>query len=170
MNKELADLECRSCGRYVGLVSRCPYCDAVTAVAVMQRRMKLLSLILVVAGVGFLYLMTFSRDVQTLEIGDIRPVMNYASARVAGRVVRRPYISRTDGNISYLSLLVDDGTGLLRVLARNDVAFEIVDGDNMPGKGDSINVSGRLSVNGDGAPKLQVLVAEQISKMVEEPE
>lgn len=168
MSKEAVDRGiCHDCGRYIGEVSRCPYCEAVTAIAVMRRRMKLIALTLIVIGMGFLYLMSINRNVQSMAIGDIKPIMNHAPVRVVGRVVRRPYISRADGQISYLSLLIDDGTGQLRLSAENDIALRIVDGTNMPSKGDSIDVTGCLSIKGDGTPQLQILTAEHISRVVD---
>ena len=153
---------CPDCGRYVGPVSQCPYCDGVIDVTSSRRRMKILALTLVIAGLAFLYLMAVNRDIRVVVISDITPMMNYAPVRVVGKVVRQPYVAKDDGVVNYLSFLVDDGTGSLRVSAQGDVAVAIVGSGKVPRKGDYIEVSGRLSVKGDGSCKLRVLMAEQV--------
>ncbi len=159
---------CPDCGRYIGPASRCPYCDGIASATVVRRRMKIAALTLVVAGLLFLYMMAVNREIKLVVINDITPMMNYAPVRIAGKVVRQPYVSKNDGVVNYLSFLVDDGTGSLRVSAQGDVAGKIINADKLPHKGDSIEVSGRLSVKGDGSRKLRILMAEQVVEMNDE--
>jgi cytochrome c-type biogenesis protein CcmE len=161
-NKEENTELCPDCGRYAGPVSKCPYCAGVTDVAGIRRKMKVATVTLVVAGLAFLYLMAVNRDIDVVAINTITPMMNYAPVRVAGKVVRTPYISKAAGKVTYFSFLVDDGSGSLRVSARGTVAAEIVDSGILPHKGDKVDVSGRLSAKGNENYKLQILAAEQI--------
>ncbi len=163
MSSEIVDRElCPDCGRYVGPVSRCPYCDGVTAVTASRRRMKILALTLVIAGLGFLYMMAINHDINLVAINEITPMMNYAPVRVAGKVVRQPYVSKDEGVVNYLSFLVDDGSGSLRVSAQGKVAVALVASEKVPHKGDYVEVSGRLSVKGDGSCRLRILMSEQV--------
>lgn len=164
MKNDIENTElCPDCGRYVGPVSRCPYCDGVTSITVVRRRMKILALTLVVAGMAFLYLMAVNRDIKLVNINEITSMMNYAPVRVEGQVVRQPYVSKNEGVVNYLSFLVDDGSGSLRVSAQGDVAVAIISSGKMPHKGDHVDVSGRLSVKGDGSCKLRILTAKQVT-------
>ena len=153
---------CPVCERYVGPVSRCPYCDGVIDITAARRRMKIAALTLVIAGLAFLYLMAVNRDIRVVAISDITPMMNYAPVGIVGTVVRQPYVAKSDGVVSYLSFLVDDGTGSLRVSAQGAVAVAVVESGKVPHKGDHVEVSGRLGVKGDGTCKLRILMAEQV--------
>lgn len=154
---------CPDCGRYAGPVSRCPYCDCVMEITTTMRKMRILAFTLVIAGLAFLYLMAVNRDIELVAIKDITPMMNYAPVRIAGKIVRQPFVSKNEGKIDYISFLVDDGSGSLRVSAQGDVAIAISAPDKIPHKGDFVEVSGRLSVKGDGSRRLRILTVTGIT-------
>jgi len=153
---------CPSCERFIGPVGMCPYCGSDSA---RPRSLKILQTAAVVlAGVGllFLYVMARYREVPLVQIGDITPLMNYATVRVAGTVDRKPYVSKRKGKVDYVSFLVDDGTGALRVSADREVARMLVARDLLPQRGQRVDVTGRLSVTADGRQKLRIQSAGQV--------
>lgn len=151
------DGNCKACGRFQGAVLTCPYCGWVADDAVPRRRLRLVAAALAVCGLTLLYIMAWVGSPEQVSIGSIGPRMQYASVRVCGKVTRKPYISGQSNGVDYVSLLINDGSGSLRAMARGPVACAIVAGDRLPRKGETVEVGGRLSVSADGARNLRIL-------------
>jgi hypothetical protein len=148
---------CKACGRFQGAVLTCPYCGWVADDAALRRRLRLVAVGLALCGLALLYAMARLRPSEQVAIGSIGPRMQYASVRVCGTVTRKPYVSRHSNGVDYVSLLINDGSGSLRAMARGPVAGAIVAGDRLPRKGEEVEVGGRLSVSADGARNLRIL-------------
>ncbi|MFA6749509.1 MAG: hypothetical protein WCS82_06500, partial [Candidatus Riflebacteria bacterium] len=59
------ETHCQSCGRFVGVFTRCPYCQALTQKRMSIRVFKVLSVLL--STVGLLLLLFYARNVKTPE-------------------------------------------------------------------------------------------------------
>jgi len=147
---------CPSCERYIGPVSRCPYCDADAARPGSLRSLRIAAVVLAGAGLFFLYLMVCHRDMPLTEIGTITPLMNYATVHLSGRVGSRPYVSRQRGRVDYLSFLLDDGTGSMRVSADGRVARALVKDALIPERGRNVDVTGKINARADGKRYLRL--------------
>ena len=153
---------CPSCERFIGPADVCPYCDADSSRPPLLRFMRGLALALALAGVAAMLLLARSADIPTMRAGEITPTMNFAFVRVAGTVARQPYLARGRENVDYVSFLVDDGTGEIRVAANGRSAREMVARAMVPRKGDSVDLAGTVNVGPDGKVKLRLQSADQL--------
>jgi hypothetical protein len=161
---------CPSCERFIGPAKTCPYCDADSAQPPVWRALRWGALLLAMAGLVFLYLMARFREVQTLKVGDVNPMMNFAVVRVAGKVARNAYVARENSegqpsDVSYVSFTLDDGSGQLRVTAYRDVARVLDATGRVPKKGAAVDVTGSLNVAADGKHTLRLQAADQLRIM-----
>ncbi len=155
---------CPSCERFIGPADECPYCGADSARSPVLRRLRTAALLLAVAGLALLLLMARHKELPLIKAGEITPMMNFASGRLIGTVVKNPYVGRSTNRVEYLSFLVDDGSGQLRVVADGRVALQMAEKQLIPGKGDSVEIAGTLNVAADGNVKLRVQSAEQVKR------
>ncbi len=111
---------------------------------------------LALATVGLLFLQwsARARDIPPIEIGAITPAMNFARVRIEGEVQRRAYRSPPQGVPDYLSFVVADESGEVRVQAWRTVAAELARSGRIPQRGDRVRVSGSLRVTARGEPRL----------------
>ena len=149
---------CPSCDRFIGTKDVCPYCDADSAKSPLLKHLRYAALILALLGLGLLYLMSIRREIPLTRIEEITPMMNFAYVRIAGKVPRPPYIAKKKGEVDYLSFLVDDGTGELRVAVYREAARVLVAEQRVPTRGAMVDVAGSLSVPADGRRKLTLQV------------
>ena len=154
---------CPSCERFLGPAAVCPYCDADAAVTPAVRHLKYAAVLLGIVGLGLLYLAASRKPMSAVRVADITPTMNFAYVRIAGAVVRDAYVSKDDGETDYLSFLVDDGSGRIRIAAYGSVARALVGGDRVPQRGDQASAAGTLSVDADGTARLRVQSSRQVS-------
>lgn len=148
-----------ACGRYVGPVSRCPYCDESTPSQPAIRLVKITALLLATAGLALLWLAAAKDLPPLVRITDISPPMNFAQVRIEGTVAERPRI-RHDNNS--LSFLVSDGSSRLRVYADGKTAMALAANGKTLLAGSSITVSGSLKVKANGAPILFLRSADHL--------
>ena len=154
---------CPGCERFIGPADVCPYCGADAAPRPGFRFLRYASLLLAVLGLAFLYLSTTRRDIPLVRIADITPLMNYASVRVAGALVEKPYVKREDGVVGYIAFTIDDGSGRLRVTADGRVARTLAGRRTLPGAGSQVGAAGSLSVPAEGMARLRLQAADQFT-------
>lgn len=142
---------CPSCNRYIGPVRRCPYCNADAFRSPMMRAIRWIALLLATAGLLCLYVAARHHDPPTIQIDTITPVMNFAHVSLAGRIPRKPYIS-ADRN--YVSFLLDDTTGTIRVAAYRNIAHALLSNNTLPESGNRVTVRGTLNLSAHDMPKL----------------
>jgi DNA/RNA endonuclease YhcR with UshA esterase domain len=143
------EILCASCGRFVGALPRCPHCGARVAARLSVRFFRYAALFLGVVGLLLLYLMARAREVPQIQIGHIRPTMNFAFVRVAGEVTGEPRVTYEGGHVRSVRFNVSDDTGEIPILAFRTKGQELVDRDKIPRSGDRVEVTGSLSVSAD---------------------
>lgn len=148
-NNDTSEGKCPSCKRFIGPVATCPYCDAGATENGLFRRLRYAALLLGTIGLLFLYLMVAHQGTPLIRIGSVTPMMNFARVRVVGTVAGKPYIRPQIGKASYVSFVVNDGTGDLRVKAYREVAQALCDGKLVPSAGTMIELEGQLRVDAD---------------------
>jgi hypothetical protein len=146
---------CPICDRYIGRQDECPYCGCDALTPLLLKRFRLISVMLGVVGIMFLFLMSMSRGLPLVMVGRVTPMMNFARVRMEGVLERNVYVARKEGVIEYMSFYLDDGTGIFRVAAYSDVADKLGAG-KMPKKGDRVEVSGSLRVVAGKKPTLRL--------------
>ncbi len=153
---------CPSCNRYIGPARRCPYCHSDAPQPLMLRVLRIGSVVLAVAGLVLLYLAVTHRELPVQQIGEITPLMNYAYVRLVGTVPRDCYVGDDDGVVDYVSFMVKDATGSIRVKAQGDVARKLAESERLPKRGMSIDVSGSLNVAQGKKPEMRLQASRQL--------
>ncbi len=128
---------CPSCGKFVGALEKCPYCGAEIKKRLSIRLTKILSICVSIVGLAAIYFMARVKEVDLIKIKDIDIGMNFATVRVRGTVIRHPFIKQ-----GYISFLLDDGTGEIRVRAYGDIAERL----HVPREGDYVEVTGVIQI------------------------
>lgn len=161
---------CSSCGRFVGALTRCPYCGAKVAKRLSIRVFRYAALLVGIVGLGLLYLMVRNKDVPVIRIGDIEPTMNFAYVRVVGSVSGDARIFREGNRVRSLRFMVDDGSGEISVTAFRSQAEELVEANRVPRRGDRVEVTGSLNMTADGEVVMRLQVPDQLKIMPAEME
>ena len=167
------ETHCQSCGRFVGVFTRCPYCQALTQKRMSIRVFKVLSVL--VSTVGLLLLLFYARNVKTPEtkISDLGPLSNFAHVRIKGIVTQSYGIHEKWGSLGFVvSEGANDNPVTIRVSAYSKVAKAIADADKIPTTGDYIYVEGHVRFQKDTASLLLNAPEhiEFIEKAVDDPE
>ncbi len=162
-NDQPADINCPSCGRFVGALSRCPHCGARVSKRLSIRVLRYGALALATVGLALLYLMTTQRELPLVKIGDIRATMNFAYVRVAGTVSGEPRLFKEGGKIRSMRFAVDDGTGEISVTAYRAQAEDLAEKGLIPRVGDRVEVAGSLSMTANDDVVMRLQVAEHLS-------
>ncbi len=147
---------CPACERYIDTATVCPYCDADTKQAPRFRRFRILALVMLLAGATGMLLVDDKDPHAITPIGSIGPDFSHHYAHVSGRVVRPPYIVEEEDVISYLSFMLEDETGRMRIQIDASTAQALRDADTLPWEGSALNAQGWLKLAPDGEVKLQV--------------
>lgn len=156
---------CPSCERFIGPADVCPYCETDSAKPPIIRKMRVVSLLLAVLGLAFLYMAMLYRDRPMPRIGDISPTMNFAYIKISGRVERDPFVSKRKGQQEYVAITVNDGTGALQVTAFGKTARALLDQKLLPAAGDEVEAAGVLNVSADGKAKLRLQTVDQFRRV-----
>lgn len=153
---------CSSCGRFVGALTRCPYCGARVAKRLSVRMVRYAALLMGVVGLGLLYLMVRNREVPAIRIADIEPTMNFAYVRIIGSVSSDARVFKEGQRIRSLRFMVDDGSGEISVTAFRSQAEALVEGNRIPRRGDRVEVMGSLNVTADGEIVMRLQVPDHL--------
>jgi len=159
---------CPSCNRYIGPAGRCPYCHADAPRPLMLRILRIGSVVLAVAGLVLLYLAVTHRELPVQKIGEITPLMNYAYVRIVGTVPRDCYVGDEEGVVDYVSFVVKDDTGSMRVKAHGEVALKLSEMGCLPQRDMRVDVAGSLSAAAGKKPEMRLQAPRQL--LIGEPE
>jgi len=151
------EMNCPSCGRFVGTANKCPYCGSK-----VEKRMSLLAIrwaaiFLATVGLFLLWMMAVSRDIPVVLLGNIQPTMNFGQIRVIGQIKADARQNRSGGGWRFT---VDDGTDSMLVWVSKKQAQELAKNNNMPKEGDGVNFVGSLSIS-DESSSLRLLSVKE---------
>jgi hypothetical protein len=108
----------------------------------------------VILGLALLWVSSEFRSVPIVEAGSIDTRMSHSLVRVRGSIASRPYIRIDEPGLEYVSFLLKDGTGVVRVSLRGEDALGICHEKGACVKGARLDVMGFLQVRAGGEPKL----------------
>ncbi|HOI91986.1 MAG TPA: hypothetical protein PLK28_15905 [Candidatus Rifleibacterium sp.] len=157
------ETHCQSCGRFVGIYTRCPYCQALTQKRLSIRVFKWVAVL--TSTVGLLMLLFFARHVKTPEvkIADLGPLSNFAHVRIVGEVTQSYGVHPKWGSLGFVMTQGDAENPLtIRVSAYAKVAKEIEAKNLVPNKGDVISIEGQVRFQKD-TPSLLINAHEHIA-------
>jgi len=157
------DALCPSCDRFIGPADVCPYCGEDSARQPALKILRRAAVVFGLLGVGTLYLMARLQAIPVTRISAISPQMNFARICVAGTVTGRPYVSAPGGKVRYLSFVLDDGSGRLRVIADGQVARDLAERGGPPAIGARVTLSGSLRIAADGYPAVYLRSAAAVN-------
>lgn len=137
------EMNCPACGRFVGAVTKCPYCGSK-----VEKRMSLVAIrwaavLLSTIGLFLLFLMAKYRDIPVVMLGNIKPTMNFGQIRVVGQVDSDARTFKSGG----MGFNVSDGTGTIMVFASQKQAQDLIALNLVPKAGDGINFAGGLNIS-----------------------
>jgi DNA/RNA endonuclease YhcR with UshA esterase domain len=138
--------QCPSCGRFVGPNERCPYCGADVGQRMAVRAFRYGSLVLAILGLAVLIFVARRSQVPTVQVGNLAGTMNWAYARIEGRVTRQPAY---DTQAQSLTFWVSDGSGEIMVSAYRAEAEALIAANRVPVMGDDVAVEGTLRIRED---------------------
>jgi DNA/RNA endonuclease YhcR with UshA esterase domain len=152
------EMNCPKCGRFVGAVTKCPYCGSK-----VEKRMSLIGLrwaaiLLATIGLFLLFLMAKHRDVPVVMLGNIQPTMNFGQIRVIGQVETdaRPFRTGTG-----MSFNVSDGTGKIIVFVSKKQMDALTESNLVPKAGDAIDFVGSLNIS-DEQSSMRLLSVKEL--------
>lgn len=147
---------CPSCERFIGPADTCPYCDADSAQPRAMRWLRWGAVAFGVAGVAILILTARQRETPQVDLGRIKPTMQFARVRMAGTVERNAFVGEKNGQVDYMSFTLADGTQSVRVAAYNDVAVALVRARQVPKAGERVKAEGSIVTGRDGRMRLRL--------------
>ncbi|NLF98218.1 MAG: hypothetical protein GX569_15915 [Candidatus Riflebacteria bacterium] len=164
------ETHCQSCGRFVGVYTRCPYCLALTEKRISIRAFKTIAVL--TSTVGLIMLLFFARSVKTPEvkIADLGPLSNFAHVRVVGEVETSYGIHPKWGSLGFvIKQTGEKSEDTIRISAYSKVAKEIEAKNLVPQKGDVVSVEGQVRFQKD-TPSMLINAHEHIAFIKRAPE
>ena len=168
------ETHCPSCGRFTGVYTRCPYCQALVEKRLSVRAFKIIAIL--TSTVGLILLLFYAKNVQTplVNINELGPLSNFAHVRVQGRVEKSFGIHEKWGSLYFI--IAQGGEGdeerTIKVSAYSKVAATIDKNHLVPVKGDIVSVEGQVRFS-KNEPSLLINAPEHIyyiKRANEEPE
>ena len=140
------EMNCPSCGRFVGAVTKCPYCGAKVSKRMSLTATRWAAVLLATIGLFLLYLMAKNREIPVVQLGKIEPTWNFGLIRVEGPVATdaRPFKSGRG-----MSFNVDDGTGRMVVFTTERQMEALKEMNLVPKAGDRIAFDAQLNISDD---------------------
>lgn len=158
------ETHCPSCGRFTGVFTRCPYCQALVEKRLSITAFKWIAVL--TSTVGLAMLLFYARHVKTpeIKISQLGPLSNFAHVRIQGKVDRSFGIHPQWGSLGFILSQTEPGQEprTIRVSAYSKVAREIESRNLVPAKGDEISVEGQVRFQKD-EPSLLINAPEHIS-------
>ena len=153
---DIGDGTCPACGRYAGNTLVCEYCDTELPAADLVRWCRQLAALSAVLGLLFLLWSSRERKVPRVSAGDIKPTMNNAIVEVTGRIASRPHVSKASDQAAYVSFLLRDDSGNIRVCLQGAGADAFCRNDAVMQEGAAIAAVGVLQVRAGREPRIFV--------------
>ena len=157
------ETHCESCGRFVGVYTRCPYCQALTQKRLSIRIFK--GIAVLTSTIGLLLLLFYARHIKTPEvkIADLGPLSNFAHIRVEGIVDKSYGIHKKWKSLGFV---IAQGEGenrkTIQISAYSKVAKAIEAKGLVPNKGDRVVVEGQVRFRKD-TPSLLINAVEHLA-------
>lgn len=135
-----------------------PVCGAQVKRPVRIRMLQYASILLASAGLILLYLYSRDRDIPSVRISEITPLMNFACVRIEGEVTGDAYVFQSGGIVFNLR----NSSGEIAVMGGRAQAEALASAGKIPRRGDRAEVTGTLSVSAGQEPKLRMQSAARL--------
>jgi hypothetical protein len=147
---------CPCCGRFTGRASLCEYCDSDLPESSLLRQCRRWCGLLTVVALALLWVKSGEQSIKQIAAEDITPAMNHALVRFLGVIESKPYAKDGGAGVDYVSFVLRDGRGSVRVSLQGEDAAEFASPLSGPRKGTKIEAVGVLQVRAGAMPRLFV--------------
>lgn len=142
-------VHCPNCGRYIGPVPKCPFCDFKMPKKKSYNALKWGTLVWGVVGLLLLLALYGSQPNPLVKIGDLGRENNYSYITIEGVITNTPsYYPADYGEGGSLYFVVDDGTGEILVKTYQQTTVELVEMGKIPAYGDRVRLQGNFQYRG----------------------
>lgn len=149
---QATEMNCPSCGRFVGAKNKCPYCGARVTKRMSLVAIRWAAVLLATVGMGCLWMMARYKTLPVVKIGDLQPTMNFAQIKIEGAADSDARTFRNGG----MGFHISDGTGSLMVFISQKQAAELKRLGRIPRAGDKVVMCGTVSLSDkDASIRLQ---------------
>ena len=146
------EMNCPSCGRFVGAKNKCPYCGARVTKRMSLVAIRWAAVLLATVGMACLWAMAKYKTMPLVKIGDLQATMNFAQVRLDGTAQTDARTFRNGG----MGFNIADGTGSLQVFISQKQAAELQRTGRVPRAGDKVRMCGSVSLSDkDASIRLQ---------------
>ena len=146
------NVQCPHCGHFSGPADRCENCGMRLEKQMGLKALRMAALAVAIGGLFLLHLYATHRELPLVRIGEVTPLMNFASVRVQG-VLESDARKLRSGSVLYV---IDDGSGTLPVFLNRTPAGKL------PRAGSRITVAGSLSVGAGNELRMRAQSIEQL--------
>ncbi len=143
-------VHCPHCGHYAGPATRCANCGMRLEKQMGLKALRRAALAVAIGGLFLLHLYATHRELPLVRIGDITPVMNFATVRVQG-VLESDARTLRSGSVLYV---IDDGTGTLPLFLNRAPAGKL------PRAGSRVAATGSLGVGASNKIRMSAQTVE----------
>ncbi len=130
----------------------CEYCGADMPSVDLRKVLRQLSAASAAIGIVILLYACGEPRPAVVSADDLCPSMNHALVSVRGRIASKPFVKTTAEGVSYASILIDDGSGLIRASLQSDDASLFA--ARRPSEGDMFEAVGVLQVQAGRKPRI----------------
>ncbi len=147
-----SDAACPACGRYVGPVTVCPYCDIDIPQQRGYRILRLAAWLLASGGLFLLWMAAGQVAAPNWPVAKLTPSLQFAQLQFEGKLTHTPRVSR---NRRSASTELDDGSGsTLRIVFLDDALEALLDLAHKPEPGTRFRVQGSPRIRQGQQPVL----------------
>lgn len=156
--------DCPACGRFIGPLDTCPFCDCPAERQASLRWLRALAVAVALGGLTLLGLAAAAREPDSVAIAAISPSMQFARIRVDGIIAAPPRSGRSRNGNAWFSLTLQDQGARLRVAAFGDAADQLASraAANAFATGTWMRAEGSLSFRAEQTPSLLLRQADQL--------
>jgi hypothetical protein len=147
---------CPVCGRFVGAVQACPYCEAEGLLTTPVRLLRWAAVLLAVVGVALLWLAASRQEAPRVAMREITPSFHGARVCVSGQLAAAPRLVRRGGRADYVGMTLCAPGGAEVRVSVSGVAADALVRRGLPPVGSLVEAVGRLDVQAGRRPCLRV--------------
>ena len=149
-------VHCPHCGHFSGPADRCENCGMRLEKQMGLKALRRAALAVAIGGLFLLHLYATHRELPLVRIGEITPVMNFATVRVQG-VLESDARTLRSGSVLYV---IDDGSGTLPLFLNRAPAGKL------PRAGNRVAATGSLSVGAGNKIRMSAQTVELLDAAV----
>ena len=118
---------CPSCERFIGTHEVCPYCETDSARQISGNLVRMVSLCLTLLALVGIHFAAKQNNPPLVKVASIEKKMSFGWIEVRGRLVKKPEVIYRGDKVEYISLLIDDGSGKIKMISSGNNVDKVYD-------------------------------------------